>query len=371
MKILRPCLAAALAVAAWLVGSAFVVLPRTEYSLTVIADGSRYVFAYPEIDFGPDGLYLKGAAEAARRIAADLRVRPVDAAVRFVPSSPQPFTITDGRDGKEIDTAALEAEMRAAIARGDATLAVNSAVAKPDVTAQNLRECTFVRARFWTDYESSSEERKHNISLAAAALSGAVVEPGGEFSFNLQVGKRTRERGYEEAKVIYEGKYTQGVGGGVCQVSTTLYNAALLAGLNVVERHPHSLAVPYVEPSFDAMVSDGNADLRFINATGGRVYLAAAADGKRLTITVYGRTPAFTVKRVSKTLKTSDPGYRTVYDETVDEDTVTLPSKPSLVSTATVEFYVDGKLINTLPLSRDSYGGVMGIITKKPPESHK
>lgn len=106
------------------------------------------------------------------------------------------------------------------------------------------------------------------------------IANGEEFSFNAAVGERTEERGYSTAKVIENGKFVEGVGGGVCQVSSTVYNCALLSGLTVTERHRHSLAVSYVEPSFDAMVSYSYADLRFYNDTGKSVFIVADADGE-------------------------------------------------------------------------------------------
>ena len=124
-----------------------------------------------------------------------------------------------------------------------------------------------LRATFSTDYSKSSAERKHNVGLAAKSLDNVFVDAGGEFSFNKTVGERTYKRGYKSAKIIVNGEFTEGVGGGVCQVSTTLYNAALLAGLEISEVNQHSVAVSYVAPSFDAMVNSGSADLRFINRT--------------------------------------------------------------------------------------------------------
>ena len=114
------------------------------------------------------------------------------------------------------------------------------------------------------------------------------MDINGEFSFNYTIGERTERRGYKKAKIIVGGEFVDGVGGGVCQVSTTLYNAVLLAGLKVVECHPHSLPVSYVEPSFDAMVNSGWADLKFINDTHNPVIIRARADGAKLTIQIFG-----------------------------------------------------------------------------------
>lgn len=145
-----------------------------------------------------------------------------------------------------------------------------------------------VRSEFFTSYPTSSAERKHNIKTAAASLDKTFVDVGGEFSFNFTVGERSEKRGYKKAKIIVGGKFTDGVGGGVCQVSTTLYNAVLLAGLTVTEYHPHSLPVSYVAPSFDAMVNSGSADLKFCNDTHNPVIVRVSADDSVIRVRIYG-----------------------------------------------------------------------------------
>ncbi len=146
-----------------------------------------------------------------------------------------------------------------------------------------------LRASFYTTYSASSKERKHNIAVASKSLNNTLVESFGEFSFNKCVGERTEKRGYQKAKIIVSGEFVDGVGGGVCQVSTTLYNALILAGLDILECHPHSLPVSYVEPSFDAMVNSGYADLKFINNTHNPIIIKAFANGDRLLIEIWGQ----------------------------------------------------------------------------------
>lgn len=156
-----------------------------------------------------------------------------------------------------------------------------------------------LRAEFTTDYSKSSAERKHNIALAAKALNNAFIDVKAEFSFNGVVGLRTAARGYRNAKIIVKGKFTDGVGGGVCQVSTTLYNAAVLSGMKITEHHAHSLAVSYVEPSFDAMVNSGSADLKFVNATKNPVVIKTKTDGEKITVRIYGEKMNEKIKRKS------------------------------------------------------------------------
>jgi len=110
-----------------------------------------------------------------------------------------------------------------------------------------------------------SSGRTKNISLASKKINGYVIEPGESFSFNGIVGERTIQKGYKSAKVIKNGKFVEDIGGGVCQLSTTLYNAAQKAGLQVLERHHHSKKVSYVKEGRDATVDYGNLDLKFKN----------------------------------------------------------------------------------------------------------
>jgi len=172
------------------------------------------------------------------------------------------------------------------------------------------------RSSFYTTYSASIPERKHNIKLASNSIDKTFVDVGGEFSFNLVVGARTEKRGYKKSKIIINGEFADGIGGGVCQVSTTLYNAVLLAGLEIVEYHPHSLPVSYVAPSFDAMVNSSYADLKFRNNTKNPVIIRAYADNNKLKIVVFGQKMFERYERESVLLQT----IPVLDDVIVDED---------------------------------------------------
>lgn len=119
--------------------------------------------------------------------------------------------------------------------------------------------------RYTTKFDSSISGRVDNIDLSAKSIYGVVLGPGDIFSFNRIVGERTKARGYKEANVIVDGDFVNGLGGGICQTSSTLYNVALDAGMEIIERNPHSLPVSYVPEGRDAMVNWGTSDLRFRN----------------------------------------------------------------------------------------------------------
>jgi vancomycin resistance protein YoaR len=118
---------------------------------------------------------------------------------------------------------------------------------------------------FITHFRKNNRERTSNIVLAAEAINNTVVFPGETFSFNQTVGKRTKERGYLPAPIIVKGELSEGIGGGICQVSSTLFNAVDQAGVQIIERYSHSRSVPYVKPGRDATVSWYGPDFSFRN----------------------------------------------------------------------------------------------------------
>lgn len=145
-----------------------------------------------------------------------------------------------------------------------------------------------VLAGYSTCLQGRTAGQRHNVRLAAAALNGARVAPGGTFSFNKVVQSWSMDRGYVKAPVSYSGELLPAFGGGVCQVSTTLYNAALLAGLQVLERHPHAIAPRYAPPGLDAAVAQVTIDLRLRNPYAFPVRVVARAHSERLEVRILG-----------------------------------------------------------------------------------
>lgn len=137
----------------------------------------------------------------------------------------------------------------------------------------------------------SDPAERANILLSAQAVDSATVAPGGIFSFNETVGERTPERGYQDGLMFNDGQIVRGTGGGICLVSTGLYNAALQAGLGLVERHPHSGVVGYAPPGCDAGVVYGSEDMRFRNTTGAPIVIKTNVQDDRVVVGLFGRTP--------------------------------------------------------------------------------
>ena len=141
-------------------------------------------------------------------------------------------------------------------------------------------------ASYRTSLADRTEAQRHNIRQAAMALDGVVIEPGETFSFNQVVGPRTPERGYREAPAFMERDLVKSIGGGICQVSSTVYNAVALSGLAIVERHPHSRRVASVPPGRDATVWYGMTDLTFRNEYPNPVRLAVKVENEALFVAV-------------------------------------------------------------------------------------
>lgn len=146
-------------------------------------------------------------------------------------------------------------------------------------------------AGYATSLKERSRSQRHNAVLALERLVGATIAPHETFSFNARVGSFSRDQGYRKAPVSYNGQLIDDWGGGVCQTSTTLYNAALLAGLEIVERHRHRFAPSYIPPGRDAAVAFSNIDLRFRNPHPFPVRIEGRVEGERLFIYLVGPKP--------------------------------------------------------------------------------
>ncbi|MFD2658401.1 VanW family protein [Gracilibacillus thailandensis] len=141
--------------------------------------------------------------------------------------------------------------------------------------------------QYITYFNANNEERSHNISLSTEAINNHVVFPGKTFSFNEVVGKRTKEKGYLPAPEIVKGELTEGIGGGICQVSSTLFNAVDRAGVEIIERYSHSRKVPYVPPGRDATVSWYGPDFTFKNNYNQPLLIRSKAIDGKVIINIY------------------------------------------------------------------------------------
>lgn len=276
-------------------------------SLTVIGAERKYVFSYPEIGYKDnlqqilDGVkkgksytaevsyYLNGLSEIARYIC-DNESKPVTEPYAVFNESGTPFTYFAGSDGLKADEKSLISDIRLSLEGGFEDVKLKCERVRRTSSLGDVKSKTRLLSAFTTYFDQSNADRAHNISLAAQKINGCTLAPEEVFSFNAVVGERTSERGFKSAKIIENGEFVEGTGGGVCQVSTTLYNAALLAGCAITEFHPHSLAVSYVPPSCDAMVSGTYYDLKFKNTLPENVYIRAVTGEGYVKFYFYGKS---------------------------------------------------------------------------------
>lgn len=215
---------------------------------------------------------------------------------------------------------------------------------------------------YTTYYSEKDRGRCENIAIAASLIDGCTLQAYGEFSFNQTVGRRTAEAGFRQAKIIVNGEYVSGVGGGVCQVSTTLYNAALKSGLTVTEFHPHSLQVGYIQPSRDAMVSS-ESDLQLFNPYDFPVYLSTEVFKGGVRVCFFGKDVGDRYEIISHTLAEIPPPAPIVKEG--EEDGILRSPQNGVKSELFLERYRGDTLLSRKRLRRDEYRPIQGIIVKK------
>ncbi|MDH7481763.1 MAG: VanW family protein [Armatimonadota bacterium] len=205
--------------------------------------------------------------------------------------------------------------------------------------------------------DSKGDNVVTNISLASEAVDFTILRPNELFSFNEIVGPRTAEKGYKPAAQYSNGEMVIGIGGGICILSTALYNVALETGLEIVERHPHSGPVKYAPPGRDAAVSFGWADLRFKNDTGNVLFIRSKVEDDRLVVAFYGtKIPGRTVEILSEDYE--ELPYKVIEheDESVPEGEVIVKKEPRPGFAVTIVRLIrqNGKLIKREVISRDT-----------------
>ncbi|MBQ9737645.1 MAG: VanW family protein [Clostridia bacterium] len=170
---------------------------------------------------------------------------------------------------------------------------------QPSVTAKQLKELLFrdTLASYSSSFATSSASRASNVILTANRINGKILMPGEVFSYDAAIGKRTAANGYREANVYIGNKVESGIGGGICQTSSTLYSAVLYANLEIVSRTSHSLPVSYIPAGQDSTIAEGYIDLKFKNSTEYPVKILATVNGRKLTCSILGvKKPNITVE---------------------------------------------------------------------------
>lgn len=209
-------------------------------------------------------------------------------------------TIIPSKDGVGPDVETLAADLEAALlsAEGERVVELKTTKAEPEITTEKARGMGITDriGRYTTTYSASNKPRVNNIHLLGSALDGKLIAPGKTFSFNGAIGERTAAKGYQEAGAIVNGKLVPQLGGGICQVGTTLFNAVYESGLPVVERRNHSFYIDHYPTGRDATVSWGGPDFKFKNDTDDWVLISVSYTNTSITIALYGTDPNYDVE---------------------------------------------------------------------------
>lgn len=227
------------------------------------------------------------------------------------------FVVTPGRAGKVVDIAATKQVLDEALDGGLEAAVLAKAVVtieEPVITEEDLNTIQDVLGSYSTDFSSSGSARAKNLQNGATKINGNVLMPGETLSGYECMHPFTTANGYYTAAAYENGQVVDSVGGGVCQISTTLYNASLLAELEIPQRQNHSMIVAYVKPSMDAAIAGTYKDLKITNNYSTPIYVEGVTSGRTLTFTIYGKEtrPANReIKYISETLSTISPGAAT------------------------------------------------------------
>ncbi|PYI51199.1 VanW family protein [Paenibacillus flagellatus] len=230
----------------------------------------------------------------------------------------------------------------------------------PEMTLDRLKAQGVDRkiAEFTTTSHGSAPGRVHNIQATASTIHDMLLAPGAKFDYGTVIRETERKHGYREAPVIYNGKLVQGIGGGICQVSTTLYNAVLRAGLTVNERRNHSLPVSYVALGQDATFANGYINFVFTNNSGHHLLIRTETNESSVTVKLFGRMPeSVTYEVESNVIKTIEPPVKYVHNPSLPKGAQSLlqPGKPGYV----VETYrirkENGAVVGRERVSTDTY----------------
>lgn len=233
------------------------------------------------------------------------------------------FTVVEGQEGYALNVEAsvmlLEDYLINTWEHTEDTIALQVDVQEPRGTKEELLKLTDVLGTYTTSYKSSAAGRCANVENGCSKINGTILYPGDEFSTYDLVSPFTRENGYDVAGAYLKGKVIDSVGGGVCQVSTTLYNAVLLSELDITMRYNHSMIVTYVKPSMDAAISESaGKDFRFVNNLEHPIYIEGHTENKNITFTIYGvetRSADRTIEFEAEILQETPAGPEVIYTD--------------------------------------------------------
>ncbi len=280
----------------------------------------------------------------------------------------EPFTVYPEVEGIDFDVEKAK-EIIAAEVKDE--YVIDLIITKPKVTLEDIGTEAFPDrlSTFSTRYNAADKDRTTNLVLACKKLNGKVIMPGETLSYNETLGPRTYAAGYRNGKIYENGQVVDGLGGGICQISSTLYNAALMSDMEIVERRNHQFVTSYVDEGRDATVVYGLTDFKFKNTRKYPIRIVASASGGVATISIFGIKEAdreYTYSFRTETISTIP--YTTKYVEdsslTAGREVVTQNGTNGLVCKTYMTKMLNGKVVSTKLLSTDTYSAMQRIVKR-------
>ncbi len=298
------------------------------------------------IDWNAEMTYDQSKVDAfVNQIADAVYVPPVDAEVTI--TTERPYLTTESQTGFKLDTERTREMIINLVETGTGDTALPVIIAEPAISSSDASGSLQVIVEFKTDVTFRDWASRQNVRMALSCFDGLCVWPGETISFNDVVGPRTEARGYKLATEFAGNSTKKGYGGGVCQASTTMYNAVLQAGMTVIERWPHSMTVTYVEPSLDAAVTDNDKNMIFKNETDSAIYIYTSVDKEFATVTIWGNRPKYRNELISiVTRKDRESKYVDYINDTDAIYVYSVTGEPVLYKKGKPELDSEGWLIS-------------------------
>lgn len=321
-----------------------------------------------KLNYSYDAQYIRNRLE---EISKEVNQEAKDATIVLKEEN---FVITNETEGRVLNigkTYDLIKERIEKLSLNDVELVVDTTI--PEIKRPDLENIKDKLGEYSTKFNAADVDRTHNIKIATNSASHLLVKPGETFSLNKRMGPRLAKYGYKEANVIINNELVPGIGGGICQVSSTLYNAALLSNMKIVERKSHSLPSSYIALGRDATISENYIDLKFTNTSKYPIYIYGEVKGSWVKFSIYGynEKPERTIKIKTEIVKTTPPKIQIIEDPTLPIGTE-IEEKKAYTGYVVKSYriiYENGKEVSVEELPISNYrvaNGVKRVGTMKP-----
>lgn len=306
-------------------------------------------------------------------IIKEIEIEPINSVIEFNPLKENCFVISEHKMGLRVNKEQLYFDINEQFNKSNnVNVEIQTLEQSPEFTKEDNLKQTKLLSTFTTYVSDSTGARKSNVTKALNCFNGFVVKPNEEVSFNKVTGPHSEENGYKVATVIYNGQFVDGVGGGICQASTTLYNALLLADVEILEVHKHTLPVKYVPLAMDAMVSEYVADLKFKNISDYPLYIQTVCDSESVKVNIFSHELNRDIKTRSETIATiPHTGDKVMQDENKEytdkvlfkgeQFRLTYP-REGVEAKAFIEYYLNGEKVEEKEIRHEIYKPQNGII---------